>query len=68
MRALREVTEHDGSQRGGEGSRERELGKMCPGPGPARKRSVEIKEPVRGSWVGLTHKLGHGLSEPSEAL
>lgn len=45
----------------GEESREWELGKMCPGPGPAGKRSVEIKEAVRGSWVGLTHKLGHGL-------
>lgn len=41
---------------------------MRPGPGPAGKRSVEIKEPVRGRWVGLTHKLGHGLAEPSEAL
>lgn len=45
----------------GEESRERDLGKMCPGPWPSGKRSVEIKEAVGGSWVGLTHKLGRGL-------
>lgn len=59
---LSEVAEHHGSQWVGEGSQEGvgagcNLGKKYTGPGPTRKRSGKIKEPVRGRGVGLAREL-----------